>query len=302
MDIRLLRQMTLAAILSSVITSSVIPKQLVPQWGVTGKIVFSSDRDGIEQIYVMNADGTGQTRLTHDAYNDNQAVWSPDGSKIAFCRERDSKRRIYIMNADGSHLIRLTHEEETEGDPAWSPDGTKIAFYSDREAGNGNFVFEIQVIQADGSNPMTLTQLLNDIEEQPVWSPDGTRIAFSSNRNNNRCIYVMNADGKKPKRLTGPGDNDSPAWSPNGSRIAYISTRAGRKKQIYIMKPDGKNKVKISIDENEDYGPRWSLDGSKIVFFRPVGGNSEIYEMNADGTHQNQLTWSGGNNRFPDWH
>ena len=294
--------MALAAILSSAITASVYPKQLVPHGGVGGKIVFSSDRNGTEQIYVMNADGTGQTRLTYDPYNDNQAVWSPDGSKIAFCRERDSKRRIYVMNADGSHLTRLTHEEATEGDPAWSPDGTKIAFYSDRETGNGNFVFEIQVIQADGSNPIILSQLANDIEEGPSWSPDGTQIAYSSNRGHYRSIYVMNADGTKPKRLTGPGNYDSPAWAPNGSRIAFNSTRAGHQNQIYFMKPDGKNQVKISKDENEDYGPRWSPDGSKMVFFRPVGGNSEIFVMKADGTHQNQLTWSGGNNRFPDWH
>ena len=73
-----------------------------------GKIAFGSERDGNLEIYVMNADGSNQTRLTHDANPDNSPTLSPDGSKIAFESERDGNREIYAMDADGSNQTRLT--------------------------------------------------------------------------------------------------------------------------------------------------------------------------------------------------
>jgi dipeptidyl aminopeptidase/acylaminoacyl peptidase len=76
--------------------------------GANGKIAFTSDRDGNSEIYVMNADGSGQTRLTNDGAIDNEPVWSPDGTKIAFWTERNGPAEIYVMNADGSGQINLT--------------------------------------------------------------------------------------------------------------------------------------------------------------------------------------------------
>ena len=73
------------------------------------KIAFWSHRDGNEEIYVMNADGSGQTRLTNNAVGDGQPAFSPDGSKIAFTSAPDGNRAIYVMNADGNGQTRLTN-------------------------------------------------------------------------------------------------------------------------------------------------------------------------------------------------
>src|SRR5205814_9520420 len=102
----------------------------------TAKIAFDSNRDGNFEIYVMNADGSGQRRLTRNPAKDVSPAWSPDGRRIAFARDRGSTKPssdIYVMNADGSRLRRLTRSPANDVSPAWSPNGRKIVFVSDRD-------------------------------------------------------------------------------------------------------------------------------------------------------------------------
>jgi Tol biopolymer transport system component len=103
-------------------------------------------------IYVMNADGSGSRRLTHNAgYNDKPA-WSTNGRKIAFQSTRDGNSEIYVMNADGSGQRNLTRHPAKDGRPSWSPDGRRIAFVSDRDGR-----LEAHVMNADGSGQRSLT-------------------------------------------------------------------------------------------------------------------------------------------------
>src|SRR4029079_17185551 len=109
-----------------------------PAWSPDGtKIAFESF---CPDVYTMNADGTGLTRLTFTGRCDDPSgniysgapTWSPDGSEIAFVSNRDGGVRgdpeLYKMNADGTNQTRLTDDDVFEQSPAWSPDGTKIAF------------------------------------------------------------------------------------------------------------------------------------------------------------------------------
>ncbi|MDP6512914.1 MAG: hypothetical protein QF878_06995 [SAR202 cluster bacterium] len=91
-----------------------------PAWSPDGaKIAFWSGRDGNSEMYVMNTDGSDQTRLTtNDAW---EPAWSPDGAKIAFSSHRDGDWEIYLMNADGSGQTRLTNDPAHDSSPAWSP-------------------------------------------------------------------------------------------------------------------------------------------------------------------------------------
>jgi TolB protein len=81
-----------------------------------------SDREGNQEIFVMNADGSQQTNLTNqpDA-SDDYPTWSPDGQRIVFYSSRDYDLEIYSMNADGSDPVRLTNSPGFDGVPAWSP-------------------------------------------------------------------------------------------------------------------------------------------------------------------------------------
>jgi TolB protein len=238
--------------------------------GENGKIAFSSDRDGQNEIYIMNAsDGSGQTRLTNNTAVDGSPSWSPDGTKIAFHSNRDGNLEIYVMNAsDGSNPTRLTNNTANDFDPSWSPDGEKIAFSSDRDDPN----YEIYVMNAaDGSNVKRLTNNNNTANDfEPSWSPDGTKIAFESDIDSddyietNYEIYVMNAsDGSGQTRLTtdpafdDPAFDVSPTWSPDGTKIAFSSDRDGQN-EIYVMNAsDGSGQTRLTNNIRVDFFPDW---------------------------------------------
>jgi dipeptidyl aminopeptidase/acylaminoacyl peptidase len=222
-------RLTTAACLGLVISCGGPSHASAASPGLDGKIAFTALLDGVgdqpfnSEIFVMNADGSAPTRLTNNAASDAAPAWSPDGRRIAF--ESDSE--IFVMNADGSAPTRLTNNAASDAAPAWSPDGQRIAFSSDRD-GNS----EIYVMNADGS---ALTRLTHNAasDGMPAWSPDGQRIAFDSDRDGIDLvlqrgieIYVMNADGSAPTRLTNNAATDfAPAWSPDGQKIAFASTR-----------------------------------------------------------------------------
>ena len=95
----------------------------------SGRIAFSSDRDGNWEIYAINVDGSGLTRLTDQHGEDSSPRWSPDGQRILFQSDRDGNHEIFLMNADGSAVVRLTDDNKDLA-PQWSPDGPRIAFTS----------------------------------------------------------------------------------------------------------------------------------------------------------------------------
>ena len=268
--------------------------------GGVGKIAFVTDRDGNDEIYVMNADGSGQTRLTNNAADDRGPAASSNGAKIAFSSTRDGNSEIYVMNADGSGLTRLTNNSATDDAPAWSPDGTKIAFDSDR-----NGTTEVYVMNADGSGQ---TRLTNNDDFDPAWSPNGTKIAFASFRDgSNADIYVMNANGSSQTRVTSLGlgccfGDDDPNWSPDGSKIAFDSNRDSilGDREIYVVNAGGPGLdaglTRVTNNIGDDAEPAWSPDGTKIAF----DSQGQIFVMNPDGSGQTPRT-SSGHSADPDW-
>lgn len=276
-------------------TAAVATSAQTPTPGPNGKITFSSNRDGHYEIYVMDADGSNQTRLTNNSAEDAVPAWSPDGTKIAFASTRDGNYEIYLMDEDGSNPIRLTNNPALDLFPDWSPDGAKLAFTSLRDAN-----YEVYVMDVDGSNQANLTNHSTP-DSVPDWSPDGTKIAFRSFRDGNGEIYVMDANGSSPINLTNnPAEDTGPAWSPDGTRLAFVSNRDGNI-EVYVMDANGSNPIRLTNNPAEDTDPAWSPDGSKIVFTSLRDGNYEVYVMDASGSNQTNLTNAPQTDSSPDW-
>lgn len=169
------------------------------------QIAYTSAADGNDEIYVMNADGSGKQRLTDSGALDNYPAWSPDGSKIAFVSDRDGNQEIYVMNSDGTGLANLTNDPGGDTTPAWSPSGGKIAFSSNR---NGSW--EIYLMNSDGSVPHRLTDN-NASDSAPSWNAAGSQLVFHTNRDGNHEVYRMSSDGSFQTKLTSEPSTDSAA-------------------------------------------------------------------------------------------
>ena len=256
-----------------------------PTWSPDGgKLVFTSDRDGVHEIYAMDADGSSQVNLTISPARDFLPGWSPDGSKIAFVSNRDGFHEIYVMDADGSNQMRLTGGPAVDTSPAWSPDSLRIAFTSNR-----SLTEDIFVMNADGSDQANITNSILVSERFPDWSPDGSNIAFTSNMDGSADIYVMNADGTDQVRLTSSDAFDAfPDWSPDGRKIAFTSDRDGSA-DIYVMNADGTGQVRLTSSDAFDAVPDWSPDGRKIAFTSDRDGGLGVYLMNTDGSGQARI-------------
>ena len=273
------------------------------------QLAFVSGQGSGAEIYVVNSNGTGTTRLTSNDARDQDPVWSPDGRQIAFTSDRDGNDEIYVMNADGSGTTRLTNNAAPDGRPTWSPDGHRIAFVSARDAN-----LEIFVMDADGTSQARLTNH-SGTDTDPAWSPDGRKIAFASDRAGGRDIYTMNADGSGVSRLTGstPGMQaySRPAWSPDGKRIAvvvrspcgYYCDFEDYDLAVLLMNADGSDAR--SIDPTpalNDAALAWSADGRTLAFSAQacdggICGISVVYSrVDGSGT---DLIVSGGYS--PSW-
>ena len=182
-----------------------------PDWSSDGtRIAFTSYANGTTDIWVMNADGTGQTLLTSttNAWED-EPVWSPNGTKIAYRLALSGSSQIWVMNANGSSPVQLTGLTDggTSFSPAWSPDGTKIAFASFRNGGQ-----DLYVMNADGTG---LTRITNGgpAESRPRWSTRG--ILFNANASGTPAIFLVNPDGTGLTQLTRGGSwSYDAAWKP----------------------------------------------------------------------------------------
>jgi TolB protein len=228
---------------------------VLSDWSPDGKnIVFSSDRDGNMEIYVMNVETALQNggvvevqRLTNHEGDDMLPAWSPDGSQIAFSSDHDGDLEIFVMNADGTNLRQLTSNSILDSKPSWSPDGTKIVFDS-----GGGYNRDIYIMDADGSNPQLITEAEGG---WPDWSPDGTQIAFFGRLAGNPEIYTVNVDGSNRTRMTVNNIDDwEPSWLPDGEWLLYTS---GAIPNIFLMHVDRSEIYQLTHDQFGNWVPLW---------------------------------------------
>jgi Tol biopolymer transport system component len=276
-----------------------------------GRIVYASKQDENYDIYVMNADGSGQRRLTFHPAEDTDPAWSPDGTRIAFTSYRTGYFEIYVMNADGSNMRQLTHDGGWG--PAWSPDGSLIAF---TRFGPYGRVF---VMNSDGSDQRQISLTTDEIGISNLdWSPDGTQMVCVVDSNPSTIasqdydveINLLNigeilagtAEMRfQPLPRVGDRNNDWPSWSPDGTRIVF-SVQIGRHRDLYLVNVDGTDLKRLTLDDaHDEFAPTWSPDGTRIAFQSSAAGGWDIFSIRVDGTDLQRLTTDFANDVAPSW-
>jgi len=226
-------------------------------WSPNGTmLVLTTSRKGADDdIFVVNADGTGLRPVVESPLSEYGPQWSPDGTQIAFERWplRDSDpgtADIYILDLVSGRTTPVVTSSGWDTGIAWSPDGSRIAFSSEREGDE-----EIYVVNVDGSSEQKLADLPGVTATRAVWSPDGDRISFVAHDGEQWDAWVVNADGTGLFTLTPTDRDDGPAvWSPDGRLLALTASKVLEGDNtgtydLYTIRPDGTDERRVTFGQ-----------------------------------------------------
>jgi TolB protein len=276
-------------------------------WDAAGtRLVFQSTRPphDCDQIFTMNADGTGVRLVSSGRGRTTCGFFFPDGRRLVYasthaagaaCPPPPDRGQgyvwplyagwdIYAADADGGHLTRLTDNDAYDAECAVSPDGRRIVFTSLRDGD-----LDLYVMDADGGHVRRLTDAPG-YDGGAFFSWDGRFIVFRASRPESRAeldeyrallarglvrprqldIYLMNADGSGVRRVTRlAGANFAPFMHPTGRQIVFASNlhdTTGRSFALYLVNVDGSGLERVTFGETFASFPMFSRDGARLVF------------------------------------
>jgi TolB protein len=244
------------------LTNSAGFAELQPAWSPDGGRILYVRRarlSGRPDLFVMNANGRGRTRITSTPVPERDPSWSPDGTGLVYAARTAAGEpfRIFVASADGSSREQLTSQKAgSDRAPVWSPDGTRIAFVSDR---NGGFP-ELYLMNADGTGVKRLTTN-SLIDANPSWSPDGTRVVFERCcENGTSDLFTIDVTTRAEVSVTASTSSQEfdPSWSSDGTRIAYDAFEVGQSNiDIWVVNADGSSPLRLTQQAGPDLSPDW---------------------------------------------
>ena len=244
------------------LTNSAGFAELQPAWSPDGGRILYVRRarlSGRPDLFVMNANGRGRTRLTSTPVPERNPSWSPDGTGLVYAARTAPGEpfRIFVARADGSGRQQLTSQKAgSDTAPVWSPDGTRIAFVSDRDGGFP----ELYLMNAGGTGVKRLTTNAL-IDANPSWSPDGTRVVFERCcENGTSDLFTVDVTTRAEVSVTASTSSQEfdPSWSHDGTRIAYDAFEVGQGNiDIWVVNADGSSPLRLTQQAGPDLSPDW---------------------------------------------
>jgi Tol biopolymer transport system component len=259
----------------------------------TKRILFVSNKNGNEDIFIMELDGSGLKQLTRSTSKDAYPSPSPDGKKIAYTADIDGYWQIMVMDLDGENKVQLTDDPVRSGYPTWSFDGRYIYYEVETEGD-----WEIYRMNSDGSSRKRLTFNPDAYDWHPFAHPYRQRVIYESGAVGHEDLYIMDYDGDNIEKISKRDARKRvPCMSVDGEYIAFMGYE-GETRFVYIMDGDGENIRKISDRPNSEH-PFISPDNRVIAFNSYVDGQSEIFIINMDGSGETRLTSIPGDDWGP---
>ena len=258
------------------------------------RIAFSSNRSGNWNIYVMNPDGSKQSRLTNNWGDDFSPVWSPTRKEILFVSDRNGVHDLYVIDADGNRLRKVFSDTAKRIEPAWAPDGERIVFHAELPQ------WSIQTATIHGRSVKQVASA-DPRGGNPSWSPDGKEIAYVDSINDTRRIRIVTLSSGEVRTFL-PKESPwmySPAWSPDGERLAFTWYKWGvgnDKDALFVANRDGSRLKQIGKSTLGTFGPAWSPEGDKIVYTEEVvERDRQIVVIDVHTGRKKELTHRGMN-------
>lgn len=252
---------------------------------------------GLDEIYVMPANGGQERQLTFDNKRIFGLAWSPDGSELIFSSARGGNPTLWKIAASGGKPEALLPGGEQVGNLGVAHQSKRL-IYSQTIVNQNIWQLEVAATNEPPASPAMLIRSTRQ-ELQPQFSADGKHIAFVSTRSGNREIWLADSDGKKLTQLTrfnGPYAG-SPRFSPDGSQIVFDCTCINDQRDIFVVSKSGGAVRRLTTENGNEFFPNWSRDGQWIYFGR-AGDQEQIWKMPAAGGEARQVTKNGARRGF----
>jgi TolB protein len=270
---------------------------------VSGRLVFHSDREGRNRLFVIDASTAVVRRLTHGTgHHDQNAAWSADCRQIAYETTAFDHRTfdVAIIDVDAPGMPhRLTTHVAPELQPAWAPDGGSVFFSSEQDGTQALFRAPLLTGAIVRVSPPPDRALM------PSVSPDGRRVAYIGGSRDGLRVTVQDLETGVVQAVSAAGaDAAEPRWSPDGTRIAYARP-FHRSPTISVLTLASGTLQDITVAALAELRePTWSPDGRWLAaaglgISRPADWSLVL--LSADSTHAYQLTNGVGDDRAPSW-
>jgi Tol biopolymer transport system component len=249
---------------------------------------------GVEDIYVVAAEGGEARQLTFDNRFITDLNWTADGREIVFVSDRAGDTGLWRVSATGGTPERLlTAVGYRVTRLSISRQGHRLA-YSQMFIDTNIWRVELAGTKGKVSAP---TMLISSSKPDyaPQYAPDGKRITFRSDRSGSSEIWACEADSSSPVQLTNFGGPHAgaPCWSPDGKQIAFDARPEGNP-DIFVISAEGGRPRRLTEDPAEEIAPSWSRDGRWIYFGSNRSGSMQIWKMPATGGEAQPVTKGGG--------